>query len=100
MSDAADISASDVPSLRPPLRLQWEEAQQAWVLLYPEGMIKLNRSAGEIMRLCNGQRSVDQLIAELEVLFQSSGFRNDVLVFMTMARKQRWLAFTQGKAGS
>ena len=31
-------------------RLQWEEAQGCHVLLYPEGMVKLNRSAGEILR--------------------------------------------------
>lgn len=30
-------------------RLQWEEVQKAWVLLYPEGMVKLNGSAGEII---------------------------------------------------
>ena len=43
-------------------RLQWEEVQKAWVLLYPEGMVKLNGSAGEIMTLIDGRRDVQALI--------------------------------------
>ena len=39
------------PGVARHFRLQWEEAQGAWVLLYPEGMVKLNQSAGEILRL-------------------------------------------------
>ncbi|MDE2371087.1 MAG: pyrroloquinoline quinone biosynthesis peptide chaperone PqqD, partial [Burkholderiales bacterium] len=34
-------------------RLQWEAAQDCHVLLYPEGMVKLNGSAGEIMKRCD-----------------------------------------------
>ena len=30
------------PSVASMFRLQWEEVQQSWVLLYPEGMVKLN----------------------------------------------------------
>jgi pyrroloquinoline quinone biosynthesis protein D len=37
--------------LKPIFRLQWEPAQNAHVLLYPEGMVKLNQSAGEILKL-------------------------------------------------
>ena len=36
------------PRVAAMFRLQWEEVQQSWVLLYPEGMVKLNGSAGEI----------------------------------------------------
>ena len=93
MSTAATPPLQATPALCPPLRLQWEDAQQAWVLLYPEGMIKLNRSAGEIMRLCDGLRSVGQLIAELEGLFQVKDLSHDVLAFMAMAREKRWLSF-------
>ena len=53
---------SATPASRPRIasgfRLQWEEAQGCHVLLYPEGMVKLNRSAGEILARCDGQRSV------------------------------------------
>ena len=72
-------------------RLQWEEAQQAWVLLYPEGMVKLNASAGEIMKRCDGSRSVAELVAELEAAFSTSGLEPDVQAFLEIARKQHWI---------
>ena len=43
-----DIAAT--PKLARLFRMQWEEAQGAYVLLYPEGMVKLNQSAGEILK--------------------------------------------------
>ncbi len=39
-----------IPSINRQFRLQWEAAQDKYVLLYPEGMVKLNGSAGEILR--------------------------------------------------
>lgn len=40
------MTPSHVPKLEILFRFQWEEAQQAYVLLYPEGMVKLNGPAG------------------------------------------------------
>jgi pyrroloquinoline quinone biosynthesis protein D len=57
------------PALSPDFRLQWEPAQNAHVLLYPEGMIKLNVSAGEILKRCDGARTVPEVIADLERTF-------------------------------
>jgi coenzyme PQQ biosynthesis enzyme PqqE len=45
----SSIDTAARPSLDRRFRLQWEAAQKAHVLLYPEGMIKLNGSAGEIL---------------------------------------------------
>ncbi len=39
------MTHADRPSIRPGIRLQWEAVQNAYVLLYPEGMVKLNTSA-------------------------------------------------------
>ena len=47
-------------------RLQWEEAQQSHVLLYPEGMVTLNGSSAEILKYCDGSHSADGVIAELQ----------------------------------
>jgi len=44
------------PALSAMFRLQWEEVQQSWVLLYPEGMVKLNGSAGEIIKRLDGKK--------------------------------------------
>ncbi|MFY0119870.1 pyrroloquinoline quinone biosynthesis peptide chaperone PqqD, partial [Acinetobacter baumannii] len=52
------LSRQSLPVLRPGFRLQWEPVQNGHVLLYPEGMVKLNGSAGEIMTLIDGRRDV------------------------------------------
>jgi pyrroloquinoline quinone biosynthesis protein D len=72
-------------------RLQWEEAQQSWVLLFPEGMVKLNGSAGEIMKRCDGARSVGQIVADLESSFGAQGLQGDVLAFLDIARGKHWI---------
>jgi len=72
-------------------RLQWEEAQQAWVLLFPEGMVKLNGSAGEIMKRCNGTSSVAEIVADLEASFGVQGLQGDVLAFLDIARGKHWV---------
>lgn len=75
----------------PHFRLQWEEAQKSWVLLFPEGMIKLNGSAGEIMRRLDGAKSVQALIAELERDFDTQNLAPDVQAFLTHASQQQWI---------
>ena len=80
-----------VPRIAEGFRLQWEPVQNCHVLLYPEGMVRLNQSGGEIMTRCDGQRSVEVIAAELEQVFSASGLRDEVLAFVEMAGKQRWL---------
>ena len=46
----ASVRADEVPQISRRFRLQFEPAQSAWVLLYPEGMVRLSQSAGEIMK--------------------------------------------------
>ncbi|MBU6260873.1 MAG: pyrroloquinoline quinone biosynthesis peptide chaperone PqqD [Burkholderiales bacterium] len=74
-------------------RLQWEAAQDCHVLLYPEGMVKLNGSAGEIMRRCDGVRDIAAIVAELEAAFSAQGLERDVIAFVEMAGRQRWLSW-------
>ena len=84
------------PSLARPrinrlFRFQWEPAQQAHVLLYPEGMVKLNQSAGEILKRCDGIRSVTEIVADLEAAFNASGLAAEVDAFLLMAEAQNWI---------
>ena len=62
-------SKNDVPFLSKLYRLQWEKAQDAYVLLYPEGMVKLNESAGEILSRVDGTKSILCITEELEKKF-------------------------------
>lgn len=83
---------SDKPLLSRLFRLQWEEAQGQYVLLYPEGMVKLNQSAAEILKRCDGQRSVPAIVDELEQAFNARGLGADVDAFLRTASARGWLA--------
>jgi pyrroloquinoline quinone biosynthesis protein D len=79
------------PSVASMFRLQWEEVQQSWVLLYPEGMVKLNTSAGEILKRLDGEKTMQALITELETAFEATGLEKEVLGFLDIAIKQGWV---------
>ena len=87
------LDASIRPRIGAGFRLQWETAQNCHVLLYPEGMVKLNGSAGEIMVRCDGERSIEAIVGELETAFNASGLAPEVLSFVEIAGKQRWLTW-------
>ncbi len=88
---SAALDARSRPRIGPGFRLQWEPAQDCYVLLYPEGMVKLNGSAGEIMKRCDGERSVEAIVAELEEAFETTGLDTPVRGFIEMAARQNWL---------
>ena len=75
----------------PMYRLQWEEAQQKFVILYPEGMVELNQSSAEILKLCDGSRALPAIVAELEQKFATSGLTNDVTNFLNVALQNGWI---------
>lgn len=86
------MNPADVPRIAHGFRLQWEPAQDCHVLLYPEGMVKLNPSAGEILKRCDGRRTAREIVAELETVFATAGLEADVFAFLELAHRQRWLA--------
>ena len=80
------------PTWRPGYRFQYEPAQKGHVLLYPEGMIKLNDSASAIGGLIDGQRSVAAIIAELDKQFPGvPELGVDIEQFMEVARAEHWI---------
>jgi pyrroloquinoline quinone biosynthesis protein D len=72
-------------------RLQWEEAQQKIVILYPEGMVELNQTSAEILKLCDGTRNLAQIVNELEQKFSTSGLTNDINAFLEIALQNGWI---------
>lgn len=84
-------SSTLVLRMNPMFRLQWEQAQNGYVLLYPEGMVKLNESAAEILKRCDGTRTQSQLVSDLETAFETSGLAPDVAAFVEHAKGRGWL---------
>jgi pyrroloquinoline quinone biosynthesis protein D len=72
-------------------RLQWEEAQQKYVILYPEGMVELNQSSAEILKCCDGTRNLAQIVSELEQKFATTGLSNDITAFLEVALQNGWI---------
>lgn len=89
---SATIARDAVPSVARPFRFQWEEAQESFVLLYPEGMVKLNPAAGEILKRCDGERTVSAIIGDLEQQFPGADLEADVLQFLVEARDKGWIS--------
>jgi pyrroloquinoline quinone biosynthesis protein D len=85
------LSAASRPAIPHGMRLQWEPAQEAHVLLYPEGMVKLNASAGAILARCDGERTVADIVADLERAYGATGLADDVTAFVQLALERRWL---------
>jgi pyrroloquinoline quinone biosynthesis protein D len=86
-----EFDAAAKPSISRGFRLQWEAAQNAHVLLYPEGMVKLNTSAGEILKRCDGERTLAEITTDLEQAFGAANLTADVKAFVSYALEQRWL---------
>jgi pyrroloquinoline quinone biosynthesis protein D len=85
------VNEHDKPIVGRGFRLQWEPAQEAHVLLYPEGMVKLNSSAGAIMSRCDGVRTVADIVADIERTYGVTGLSADVTAFVAMAQEKDWL---------
>lgn len=85
------LKPDQVLNFSPLHRLQWEEAQQKYVILYPEGMVELNQSSAEILKLCDGTRNLAQIVAELETKFETTDLHDDVAEFLDVALRNGWI---------
>ena len=89
------LDRSQTPAWRTGYRFQYEPAQKAHVLLYPEGMIKLNESAALIGGLIDGQRDVAAIINALQQQFPDvPELAEDIEQFMEVARAEHWIVLT------
>jgi pyrroloquinoline quinone biosynthesis protein D len=85
------LSDSAAITLQTGFRFQWEETQDAYVLLYPEGMVKLGQSASQILKRCDGTMNSEAIVADLELQFPGADLREDVLEFLQTAGEKGWI---------
>ncbi|MES9970931.1 MAG: pyrroloquinoline quinone biosynthesis peptide chaperone PqqD [Candidatus Thiodiazotropha sp.] len=88
---SSHFKAEDIPQMAPTFRFQWEEAQGCHVILYPEGMVKLNPAAGEILKRCDGDASVAAIITDLKSAFPGAELEEDVYHFLDTAYDNQWI---------
>ena len=90
-NNAVSLVPDSVIEVIPAFRFQWEEAQQCYVLLYPEGMIRLNQSAGEILKRCDGKRTFTDIVQDLKLQFPEADLDTDVREFLEVASERGWI---------
>lgn len=86
------VNPADIYALARHYRFQWEEAQQCYVLLFPEGMVKLNGGAGEVIKRVDGNKTVADIVEGLRAAFPDvPGIEADVIGMIELAVEKAWL---------
>ena len=87
----SNITPVSVIELQRQYRFQYEPAQQSYVLLFPEGLIKLPGSSGEILKRVDGKTSVEGIVQDLQNTFPGVELRQDVIDFLEVAYGKGWI---------
>ncbi len=87
-----EIPMTARPRLAPQARVQWDPVREKQVLLIPEGVLLLNATGAAILALCNGQRSLSAIIAELNAQYNGA-VDQDVLTFLERLAQKRVMVF-------
>ena len=53
------------PRLASKARLRWDKVENQYMLVFPEAALVLNQTAAEVLKLCDGDRSVTDIIDTL-----------------------------------
>ena len=67
------------PRLVTGARLRYDEVREEHVLLIPEGAVRLNPTAAEVLGLCDGERSLDDIVGALSARYGGADVRDDIL---------------------
>jgi pyrroloquinoline quinone biosynthesis protein D len=79
------------PKLARLFRLQWEPVQDAHVLLYPEGMVKLNESAAAILQACTGLFTIPEIVTRLETEYDMNDLGAEIEALLAEAQRRGWI---------
>ena len=66
------------PRLVTGARLQYDDVRSEHVLLIPEGVVRLNPTAAEVLELCDGERSLDDIASALSARYDGADVHDDV----------------------
>jgi pyrroloquinoline quinone biosynthesis protein D len=66
------------PRLATGARLRYDEVREEHLLLVPEGAVRLNPTAAEVLGLCDGERSLEDIVGVLSERYDGSDVGDDV----------------------
>lgn len=91
-SAESKINYLDVYAIALHHRFQWEEAQQSYVILFPEGMVKLHGGAGEVIKRLDGKATVGEVIADLKQAFpDAANIEAEIVGMFELAFEKAWI---------
>ena len=89
------VKIEDIYKIAAHHRFQWEKAQNCYVILFPEGMVKLNGGAGEVLNLVDGKSSVAKITEALVKKFpDADGIDKDIIGMIELALEKAWIEKT------
>lgn len=96
MHNKSSISAACFFNINESFMFRWEPSQDAFVIMYPEGIVKLNQTAGEILSYCDGKHSVTDIAALLAKKFTASEdfILAQVNDFLEVSHGKGWIRIT------
>lgn len=79
-----NVSEASRPVLPRHARLKFDETRQVWVILAPERVLAPDEIAVEVLRLCDGVRSVEQMIDQLAAKYtaERGAIATDVIAML------------------
>jgi pyrroloquinoline quinone biosynthesis protein D len=89
------VQATDQPHLARLVRLEWDQVRESHVLLAPEGVLVLNQTGAIILRLCDGERTVVEIVEELRGRYDRVA-GDEVRDFLARLAAKRWLELGDG----
>ena len=98
MSSARAAHQADdrsVPRLAEGVRLHHDRHDGGPVLLYPEGVLRLNTTGAAVLALCDGRRDLAALVAALAAVYpDADGLAGDVVAFLAAMADRGWVRFS------
>lgn len=85
------MSVPEQPRVARRARLRFDKTRKSHVLLMPERVVMLSDTAAEILGLCDGERTVGDIVAELERRYPQADLTVDVTEFLEEALQRQWL---------
>lgn len=95
MTEVSTVSTKDRPRLARHVRLSFDRSRQRHVLLLPETVVVLNGSGADILELCDGRRTVADVVAELGTRYGSVP-DDEVRQFLTRLIARRCVELADG----
>lgn len=63
-------TAASVPRLPRGVKLRFDQVRNTWMLLAPERAFQIDETAAEILKLCDGARTVADVVAAVAAVYQ------------------------------